>query len=250
MRLCLKYGFLLLYVINSCFVFSQEDGGIKLRNNRKNAWVKTRIGLSPIIGLYKANKNHTSNTKQKTAGAISVKEEIRLDKKNRCFLMAGAEYIYHGVTFNSYYFQKDSIQFYNKSMAAQYNLVIHELDIPLQLKYSFKKETNSVFSGYIFGGYCSRWLLKNNLTVNNNGEQVFNDKTNLQFKIPLFTKTNNSFLSGGLGIQRNHLLNNNAVFAEIQFRYGLSPLSLQEDFMPSNLTISNHFIFLTIGFKI
>lgn len=250
MKLSLTYGLLLFFFISSYVVSSQEDGGKQLRNNRKNARVKTRIGFSPVLGIYKANKNHTSNAKQKMSGAVSVKEEIRLDKKNRCFLMIGADYIYHGVSFDSYYFQKDSIQFYNKLMTAKYNLVIHELDIPIQLKYSFKKETNSVFSGYVFAGYCNRWLLKNNLSIDNNGENVVNHPTNLQFKIPLFTKTNNSSISGGIGIQRNHLLNNNALFAELQFRYGISPFLLQESFMPSNLTISNHFIFLTIGFKI
>jgi hypothetical protein len=60
------FSVLIISLTLQCFHgFSQEDGGIKLRNKRKNPLVKTRIGISPVIGLYKPNKNHTKNTQQK-----------------------------------------------------------------------------------------------------------------------------------------------------------------------------------------
>mgnify|MGYP007076176872 FL=1 len=42
----------------------------------------------------------------------------------------------------------------------------------------------------------------------------------------------------------------NAVYAEIQFRYGLSPFYFNESFAPSSMFTNSHFIMLTVGFKI
>mgnify|MGYP000880694793 FL=1 len=93
--------------------FAQEDGGKQLRNSRKNPLLKTRIGISPVIGLYKTNKNHTSGTKQKMSFCFSVKEELRFNKKNVDFLFFGVDYMMHGVSFISYYFYAVSIILYN-----------------------------------------------------------------------------------------------------------------------------------------
>lgn len=230
--------------------FAQEDGGANLRNDRKNPRVKTRIGLSPVLGFYKANKNHTKKSTQKMAFNISLKEEIRLNKKNTCFFMFGAEYMLHGVNFNSYYFYDDSIHFYNGEMKANYKLVVQELNIPLFLKYSLQKETNALTTSYLFAGYCSRWLLGNNLNVNYKGDEVFDKMIPLKFKSPVFNATSSSFICFGAGAQKNTLLTHNAVFAELQFRYGLSPLYIEQSFAPTNLYINNHFVLLTVGFKI
>jgi hypothetical protein len=229
--------------------FAQEDGGAKLRNDRKNPRVKTRIGFSPVLGIYKANKRHTSRSSPKMAFNISLKEEIRLDKKNRCFFMFGAEYMMHGVNFNSYYFYDDSLHLYDGDMNTKYKLVVQELNIPLLFKYSMQKETNALTTSYLFGGYCSRWLLGNKLNVNN-GDEKYNQAVALRFKSPAFNATSNSFLCFGAGIQKNTLLTHNAVYAELQFRYGLSPLYFEKSFAPTNLYISNHFLLLTVGFKI
>lgn len=250
MKFISKYLLLVILSLNFCFALAQEDGGRQLRNRRKNPIVKTRIGISPVIGLYKPNKNHTSGAKQKMAFNISIKEEIRLDKKNRCFLMVGAEYVLHGVSFNSYYFYEDSLHLYNGKMNARYGLTIQELDIPIQLKYSLQPETNTIVSSYLFAGYCSRWLLANKLKVANNGQEVFAKPVNLKFKLPGFSSSNSSFLSFGFGAQRNTQLRHNAVFAELQFRYSLSPIYFEESFAPTSMYINNHFFLLTVGFKL
>lgn len=185
------------------------------------------------------------------AYCVSVKEEIRLDKKHRSYLMIGGDYIYHGVNFNSYYFFADSIHFYNKQMNAKYDLIIHEVNLPIQLKYALQKENNAIFSSYIFAGYSFRYLAANNLSVEYDGTNMKNGSTNLSFKIPTFTKQMNSFLNAGIGLQKNsQKTNQNAVFAELQFKYSLSPLYINESFAPSSLYINHHFLLLTIGIKI
>lgn len=245
------------YLISIAFLFSfflstaQEDGGKRLRIHRKNPRVKTRIGISPVLGLYKSNKNHTSGTKPKLAYNISLKEEIRLDKNNRNFLMVGAEYMFHGVNFNSYYFYSDSLKLYTADrLKYKYSITIHELDFPIQLKHSFKKETNTILSSYIFAGYCYRWLIESNLKVTDNGNELINQREPIKFKNHAFSPVNSSFLSVGAGFQKNTHLRHNAVYAELQFRYGLSPFYFTESFAPSSMYTNSHFIMLTVGFKI
>ncbi len=248
---CIKYilSFILLL---ACLASSAqgEDGGKQLRNNRTNPRVKTRISFSPVIGLYKTNKYHTSGARQKMALCVSVKEEIRLDKQNHCFFMVGAEYMLHGVSFNSYYFYNDSIKLYNGNMSAKYNLTIHELDFPVQIKYSPKKETNSIFSHYYLAGYCYRWVVASKLNVTNNGNEMIRQSEKINFKNPAFNPVNSSFFNIGMGIQKNTHLTHNAVFAELQFRYALSPFYFNESFAPTSMYINGHFIYLTVGFKI
>lgn len=204
-----------------------------------------------MIGFYKPNKHHTTGAQQKMAYCVSVKEEIRLDKKHRSYIMFGGDYLYHGLSFSSYYFFSDSIHFYNKQMNAQYSLIIHEVNLPIQFKYALQKEYNTIFSSYVFGGYSFRYLISNHLSVDYNGANMKDGSTDLGFKIPTFTKQMNSFLNAGIGFQRNSKkLNQNAVFAELQFKYSLSPLYLNEPFAPSSLYINHHFLLLTIGIKI
>lgn len=243
------YLVVLFILIAITTLTGQEDGGKKLRNNRKNPHVKTRIGISPVIGIYTPNKNHTSKAKQKMSFCFSIKEEFRLDKKNKDFIMIGAEYMLHGVSFNSYYFYSDSLKLYNGNMNYKYQLTLHELDFPIQLKHSFQKETNAIFSSYIFAGYVYRWVVASNLKVENNETELVNQEERITFKSPVFNPVNSSFLTAGIGFQKNTPLNYKAVFAELQFRYGLSPFYFYENFAPTSLYTSNHFIYLTVGFK-
>lgn len=201
----LKYLITILLLIGFCIAHAQEDGGKQLRNRRKNPRVKTRLGISPVLSLYKVNKNHASPAKPKMAYNISLKEEIRLDRNNREFLMLGVEYMYHGVNFNSYYFYSDSLKLYTpEHLKYKYSLTIHELEFPILLKHSFQKETNSLLSGYIFAGYYYRWLIDGQLQVTENGNELVNQYEPLRFKIPAFNTVNSSFLSLGAGFQKIH----------------------------------------------
>ena len=241
----------MILILVCATVNGQEDGGEKLRIHRKNPFVKTRISVSPVLGFYFSNPNHTTSAHQKMAFCISLKEEIRLTKQNRDYLLIGAEYMFHGVGFKSYYFYPDSIQLYTPDRERfTYDLTIHEIDFPIQLKHSFQKETNTIFSSYIFGGYCYRWLVASQLKVSENGNELINKAETLTFKSPAFNPTNSSFLNVGFGVQKNTLLRHNAIFAELQFKYALSPMQFFESFAPSSMYINGHFIYITVGFKI
>ena len=246
-----KYLITIVSFFLFCSASAQEDGGKQLRNRRKNPVVKTRFAISPVLSLYRSNKRHTTSTKPKMAFQFSWKEEIRLDKNNQNFLMIGAEYMFHGVNFNSYYFYGDSLKLYTpERLKYKYSLTMHELDFPIQIKHSFQKETNTIYSDYIFAGYCYRWLIDSRLKVTENGNELVDQYERVKFKSPAFNPAISSFLSVGGGFQKNTMLRHNAIFAEIQFRYALSPFYFEESFTPSSLYINGHFVLLTVGFKI
>lgn len=247
----IKYFITVILLFQFCLVSAQDEGARRSRNRLKNPIVKTRIGISPVLGLYKSNKYATTGTKPKMAFNFSLKEEIRLDRKSQSFLLVGVEYMFHGVNFNSYYFYGDSLKLYTpERLKYKYSITIHELDFPILLKHSFQKETNTIYSSYIFAGYCYRWIIESHLKVTDNGEELVNQYEPLKFKSPAFNTANSSFLSVGGGFQKNTQSRHNAVFAELQFRYGLSPFYFNESFAPSSLYTSGHFILLTVGFKI
>jgi hypothetical protein len=246
-----KYSVTFFLIFIFSVVSAQEDGGKQLRNRRKNPVVKTRFGISPVLSFYKTNKNHASKAKPGLAFNFSWKEEIRMDKNNQNFLFIGAEYMYHGVNFNSYYFYADSLKLYDtERLKYKYNITVHELNFPIQIKHSFQKETNAVYSSYIFAGYCYRWIVDSHLKVDEDGNALVDQPAFLKFKSPAFNASNSSFLSAGAGFQKNTPLRHNAVFVELQFRYGLSPFYFNESFAPSSMYINSHCLLLTVGFKI
>ena len=182
-------------------VNGQTNEGKASRGNRKNFNIKTRIGLSPVIGLYAPNKHITSSVRQKMAFCFSVKEEIKLSKNHRDFLWVGVEYMFHGVNFKSYYFYTDSLQLYTPNRERYtYDITMHEIDFPIQLKHSFTNETNSLSSLYIYGGYCYRWLLASRLKISDNGNDLVNQPEKLTFKNPTFGSSNSTFLNLGIDI--------------------------------------------------
>lgn len=229
----------------------KTEGGTKIQSLRALNHVKTRLSLSPVLGFYSPNKNHSTGGKQKMSFALSAKAEIRLTKHYRDFILVGAEYMLHGVNFNSYFFYEDSLRLYTPNrLHYTYNLSMHELDFPILFKHSFENESNGLFSKYIFAGYSYRWLVFNQLKVDDNGSEVYsNTSERIIFKSPAFNPKSSSFLCVGAGFQRNVPNKNNALFAEIQFKYGLSPIQLYNSHTPSSLYINGHFVYITVGFK-
>lgn len=243
------------YFIVACFLFlalaasAQGEGRQRAKGIRKNPIAQTKLSFSPVLSLYKANPNHAGKARAKMAFCFSVKEEFRIDRKSRSFIGIGVDYMAHGTRFDSYYFPEDSIRLY-KGPNAEYNLNIQELDFPVYIKRSFQREDNSLLSGYVFAGYSYRLLIKSVMSVSYYGDEVAYDNGNLQFKIPVFSKTGSSFLQAGAGFQKNNPNKHKAVYGEIQFKYGLSPLYINQPYGPSSLYISGHFILLTVGVKI
>lgn len=215
-----------------------------------DAVAHTRVMVAPVISFYSVNKNHASNAKQKMSGLISIKEEWRLNRRYNFFFSAGIEYMVHGLTFYSYYFKKDSLQLYNGNLDYQYSLYMHEIDVPLQMRISFNRENNHLYSPYFIMGYHFRTMLNGFLKVKQNGETIERKTEKINFKNPVINPSNNPFVSLTIGIQQNHpSTTNTGFFAEISYRWGFSPYLLKDDFTASSLYINGNHLTIGVGYR-
>ena len=177
--------------------------------NRGNGY---RFIFGPSIGFYNINTNHAQISSPKMSALIGFRREIRLDKQFQSFFLFGIDYYFHGLNFKSYYFKKDSLKLYDKSFAYNYSLFIHEIDIPLQVKHSFARENNSLYSPYLMLGYHLRFLLPANVDVTQNGNILTNKWEELNFKHPLLSNKINCFVSASFGWQKNAINKSKAGF--------------------------------------
>src|SRR5437588_299405 len=86
------------------------------------------------------------------------------------------------IYFFTYYFKPDSIQLYNGNMNYLYSLYIHEIDVPIQIKLSNKRENNALLTTYVMFGYHFRTLLFGNLRVSQYGREFVSKREDITFK--------------------------------------------------------------------
>jgi hypothetical protein len=210
----------------------------------------TRINFGPVIGFYSINKNHATRPSQKPSLLVGFKREIHLGNEYKTFFLFGIDYFLHGLNFKSYYFDPDSLKIYDKSFSYSYSVVIQELNLPLQVKYLFKREDNSLFSSYVTAGYHLRYLLPGSVKVSQNGNQIIEDQPEIKFKNPLFNEKLNSFASLGVGWQKNSLTSSKgSFFVELNLRYGFSPYYFETSYTASSLYINSLHLSLQLGLK-
>lgn len=233
---------LVLFFFIPAFLFSQSS--------KKKSGNGNRINFGPVISFYTINKNHAINPTQKISAIIGFRREQRLGRDYKAFFLFGIDYFFHGLNFRSYYFATDTLKLYDKSFGYDYSLFIHELDLPLQLKYLFKREDNSLFSPYITVGYHLRYLLPGSLKVSQNGNTIKTDNPDVTFKNALLNNKLNAFVSLGLGWQKNSLsASKGSFFVELNVRYGFSPYYFATDYSASSLYINGTHLTLQLGQK-
>jgi hypothetical protein len=215
-----------------------------------DAIAHTRVMIAPVISFYKTNANHASGAKQKMSGLISIREEWRLNKKYNFFFSAGLEYMVHGLNFYSYYFKKDSLQIYDGDLDHKYALYMHEIDLPLQIRISFNRENNHLYSPYVVLGYHYRTMVSGSLKVTKDGETVERRSERINFKNPVLSPRSNAFVSFSFGVQQNNpSTTNTGFFAEVSYRWGFSPYLLKDDFTASSLYINGNHLTVGLGYR-
>jgi len=209
-----------------------------------------RLGFGPAVGFYTINENHTKGVNPKIGAIVSFRKETRFARDYRTFFLWGVDYMIHGLTFQSYYFAKDSLKLYNKKFTYRYALYVQEINVPFQMKYSLRRENNSLYSPYFMIGYHLRYLLPGNLKVTQNGEDIVIDKPTMKFKNFLGSQQLNAFLSASFGWQKNNTSNTKTgFFVEINYRYGFTPYYFQTDYSASSLFINSSHLALQLGLK-
>jgi hypothetical protein len=209
-----------------------------------------RINFGPNIGIYNVNTKHAQNPSAQVSALLGFRKEIRLNKEYRAFFLVGVEYFFHGLKFKSYFFKPDSLALYNRVFAYTYKVFIQEGHLPLQLKYSFNRENNSLFSPYVMLGYHLRFLLPAKVKVSDNGNTVQEGFENLRFRNYLGEPRISSFASISLGWQKNILNNSkNGFFVETNFRYGFSQYFFETNYAASSLYINGIHLSLILGLR-
>jgi len=239
---------LLLFVtVLSCSSYSLTPPS---KSSAKSSAKGVRISFGPVLGFYMVNQNHVKNPVQKPSVLFAFKKEVRLSRDYRSYFLYGFEYFFHGLNFQSYYFKPDSLKLYDKDFAYKYSLFIQEIAIPLQFKYSFRRENNNLFSPYLMIGYHLRYLLPGSLKVTQNGNPVKSDEPGLKFEHPLLSNQMNAYISATIGWQRNHTATSKlGFFVELNYRYGFSPYYFEKDYAPSSLFINSTHLTLQVGLK-
>lgn len=209
-----------------------------------------RLFFGPAYGFYQINTNHAKSAIPKKSGCVGFRKEIRADRDFKAFFLIGADYFFHGLSFKTYYFKPDSIKLYDKTFAYDYSLFMHEINIPIQVKYSFTRENNSISSPYFMIGYHLRYLLPGTLNVSQNGDAVKKERLDVIFKNPLIYNKINSFISITSGWQKNSLNSSKiSFFVELNLRYGFSPYYFEKEYSPSSLNFNSTHLSLFLGLK-
>jgi hypothetical protein len=208
----------------------------------------TRLYLGGAYGIYDINRRHASDASTRTSICAGFRRELRADRMYHAYVLFGAEYFMHGVRFNSYYFYADSTALYNRSFAYTYALRIHELCVPAQFKYVFKRADNNLNSPYIAAGYQLRLLVTSGLVVDRGGEVIRRDYPRLKFRHPLFIDPLNSGVQLAVGWQRNQLSSGSGgIFVEMNLRYGFSQYYFEAPYAATSLFINSVHVAFVLG---
>lgn len=211
----------------------------------------TIIGVGPTLGLYRLHTRHAVSPAGRPGLNAGVRREIRADRQYRTFFQFGAEFFLHGLTYNSYLFDPDTFQLYDKSFGYRYTLYVQELHLPLQLKFLFNRGDNKLYSPYACVAYHVRYLLQSSVEVDEYGNRMRKDHPEMKFRTFLLYEKVNAFVSAGMGWQRNKISDKGtAFFAELTFRYGFSDYFFERPFAANSVFISGSHLTLMLGLKL
>ncbi|MDI1354472.1 MAG: hypothetical protein PSX36_06125 [bacterium] len=210
----------------------------------------TRLNFGTGLNFYSINENHGSNPKQKPSFTFGFRREVLVSRDYKAYILFGMDYALHGLTYQSYYFQPDSIHFYNKKFDYTYALSLNEIQIPFQFKYLLRRADNSPFSPYFLVGYHLRYMLPGILKVSQDGLVVKNDLPEMKFRNYLVSDKINASVSASLGWQRNNLSDKKgSFFIELNFQYGFSQYYFQTNYSAASMFINGTMVTLFLGTK-
>jgi hypothetical protein len=236
LRITYTVFFLLL-----CFIFFSQE--------RKPKKAYTRFVIGPALSFYKNNPYHTSDCKAKSSFYAGVFEEIHLHKDFS--FVPGLEYLYQGLTFNTYYITPGALNLYDKHFNYNYTLTMQETRLNLLFRQVIGIETRNAITGYIEYGYVFRYIMSPRLSVNSNlnGDNLYSGKADISFEHPLIIKTMASGLKITAGMQHNFFKTHRAWFFECSYMYSLSRFKVENSFAPASLYIEGSFLQLGLGIK-
>src|SRR6201982_242651 len=168
-----KKTYIILILLSAFTLAAQE-------RSPKKAY--TRVVIGPALSFYKNNPVHTTDTKAKSSFYIGLFEEIRMYKDFS--FVPGLEYLYQGMTFNTYYITPGVLNLYDKHFNYNYNLNMQEARLNILFRQVLGIETRNAITGYIEYRYVLRYLVHSTLKVNSNlsGTQMYSGDADIAFE--------------------------------------------------------------------
>lgn len=234
-----------------CSNLSAEQGE-KPKFRHKRSGNGNRFHVGTALNFYQINERHATAPKQLLHFTAGFRRELRVTKDYRGYFLFGADYLLHGLSFDSYYFRPGSLKIYDKQFNHQYSVYQNELHIPFQLKVLLRREDNSLFSPYLLFGYHFRYLLPASVRVKQkeDGRLVKDDIAEMRFRNHIIHEKVNASVSGSVGWQINNMSDyRGSFFAEINFQYGFSDYYSDPPYAPSSLFINCMHVSLLLGSK-
>lgn len=223
---------------------AQTGNGKRVRN----AW---RYNIGTSLNNYTLNDKHGVNPKQRLNLTVGVRREQRVTRDSKSFLLFGAEYLLHGLNYNSYYFPPDSVPIYDRKYPYLYTLTLQELHLPFEFKYLLRRMDNSPYSPYFAVGYHFRYLMPAFVKVSKPGTESIYDTPNMQFRTSLINPKINASLCLALGWQLHRLGGSHrSFFIEFNFQYGFSDYYFNSAYSASSMYINCIQSTLNIGARI
>lgn len=226
-----KYIVLCFVVFALSFSFD-----VQAQKRSGNGW---RYNIGTSLNNYTLNDKHGINPKQRLNLTFGIRREVRVTRDYKSFVLFGAEYLLHGVNYESYYFASDTLKLYDRKYDYVYRLTMQEIHLPFEFKYLLRRVDNSPFSPYFLVGYHLRYLMPAFVNVSKDGKVYQRDTPNLQFRTWLINPKVNASLCLALGWQINKLgTKKRSFFAEANFQYGFSDYFFRSEYSANAMYIN------------
>lgn len=207
-----------------------------------------RIGVGPAMGFYSLKSKHATAPTAKIGFNGFVKKEWSMDRSNKVFFSTGLEASLHRLNYKSYYFSQDTLQLYDGEFAYLYRLSFSEIAVPLQMKFTFKSTSNSLFTPYISVLYHLRYITSSRTSIDFDGTELVNNHVDLKFRNPVIYKKINASVGLALGIQSNITKHSSmSYYIEILYRYGFSHYHFDSNYSASSVYINSTHLSINFG---
>jgi hypothetical protein len=238
------------FVFFLCLLSGSFQAQKKNNSSGRHAGNGWRYNLGTGLNFYTTNDKHGVDPKQLLNGTFGIRRELRVTRDFKTYLLFGAEYVFHGVNYRSYYFKPDSVKIYDRKYSYNYALSVNEIHIPIEIKYLLRREDNSLFSPYLLFGYHLRYLGPSSLKVTRGDVLYQTDRPDMRFRTFLFSEKINASLCASLGWQVNHLgEGKKCLFVEANFQYGFSDYYFRSDYSASSMYLNCIQVTFNIGAK-
>lgn len=200
-------------------------------------------------GIYAPSTKHASGFQSRGAFTAGFMQELRVGRGYQSYFSFGVQYAAQLLAYQSYYFAPGVVQLYDRHMAYDYEVLLQEVQLPLQYKILFKREDNHLFSPYCAAGYFLRLFLPAHVWVAKEGVSVREDSPTPTFNAPLGLRTMNAAASIAIGLQQNKGKNNGAFYTEVQYKTGFSAFSFQADYAATSVFLRDAQVLLVVGLR-